>query len=332
MKRSLRTVGICISALFVLASLAIFIASPAGAVDTANFSVAPFSLAKTGRSIFVYEVPAGSMITDSLTVANLSDVERTFALYPADGYVTESGGAFALSTPDPRSGVMAEQKDVGAWIQIPAAEIRLPPKESVTVSFTVRIPNLARVGDHSGGILVIDKTAPSAVDQQNPLQTNVGIGARMYITVAGQRLPKLRVEDVEFIEAKYSSVAPIHGVEATKVRVKLRNEGNTRLYPSIDFIMRDSFNREISRQRLEGAAELAAGTSTYVLADFPKLQGFGSGVTVEVVAADGDVVSKGNASHNAPPWLAFVLLAFVVGWLLRRFRSSASEKDAVDPS
>lgn len=297
----------------------------AHAVTTANFSVAPFSTSKTGRSIFIYDIAAGSTLTDSLVITNHSEIDRTFALYPSDGSATETGGAFALSTPDPRTGEMPEQRDVGSWIQIPATEVQLPAKQSVVVSFTLRVPNLARVGDHAGGILVVDKTP----NDQAVLQTNVGIGARMYIAVTGQRLPALRIGSIDFIDSTYSNWAPIRGVQSTHVRVKVSNDGNTRLYPSLDFIVRDSLNRVVARQRLEGAAELGAGNSTYVIADFSGLKSFGSGVTVEVTATDGDVIAKGSANDHATPWLLFLMIALASGFLISRLlRKQKSEMAA----
>jgi hypothetical protein len=151
----------------------------------------------------------------------------------------------------------------------------------------------------------------------------------MYIAVTGQRLPALRIANVDFIDSTYSNLAPIRGVQSTHVRVKVSNDGNTRLYPSLDFVVRDSLNRVVARQRLEGAAELGAGNSTYVIADFAELKGFGSGVTVEVTATDGDVVAKGSANDHATPWLLFLMIALVSGFLISRLlRKQKSEMAA----
>jgi hypothetical protein len=126
------------------------------------------------RSWFVYNLVPGEQRQDTLLLKNESDERLKVKIYPVDG-VTTADGTFALKMRE------EDNTDLGSWVSLPQKEVVLQPRENKKITFTIKIPEDASVGDHLGGI-VLEKE-PVASEGNINIVTRVGV--RIYETVPG---------------------------------------------------------------------------------------------------------------------------------------------------
>lgn len=112
-------------------------------------------------------------LRDSIDVVNRSDRPLRLGIYAADAFTTQEGGLDLLTTDK-------DSVDVGSWVTLDRKRIVVPPRGTVSVPFTLVVPDNATPGDHTGGIVtsLVTKT-----------DTGVGVdrrmGTRIYIRVDG---------------------------------------------------------------------------------------------------------------------------------------------------
>ena len=75
----------------------------------------------------------------------------TFRLYAADAYNTARDGGFAVRAPNEK------QRGVGAWARPARDRVTVPAHGSVTVPYTVTVPEAAEPGDHPGALVALDE-------------------------------------------------------------------------------------------------------------------------------------------------------------------------------
>ncbi len=146
------------------------------------------------RSWFVYEVDAGIVINDEAIIRNTSDAPVFVKLEGIDALLTIDG-AFSLVSDE------SKNKDIGTWIELSESEFELGPKESKIVPFTLTVPKNAEVGDHIGGLAV--RGTASEPDQSfqsggTKVGVHIRIGARIYLTVAGDIVRDLNIKKRAF--------------------------------------------------------------------------------------------------------------------------------------
>ncbi len=139
---------------------------------------------------FLYEVDPGEVINDTVRVTNTKDTAVFAKLQGVDAFLL-TDGAFALV------GDKTKNKDIGTWIELAETDFELEPNSSKVVSFTIIVPKNAEVGDHIGGLAVYETAAePEHVIKSGG--TSIGIttrvGARMYLTVAGDIIRDLNIK------------------------------------------------------------------------------------------------------------------------------------------
>ncbi|MGK5734281.1 COG1470 family protein [Streptomyces sp. URMC 124] len=105
-------------------------AVPAAAADDRSWSAAPAPAGTEApgpddRASFYLEGAPGTVLTDTLSVVNPADRERSFAL-----------------------------RGAGPWIALARREVRVPARTRANVPFTVTVPGDAEPGDHSGAVVV----------------------------------------------------------------------------------------------------------------------------------------------------------------------------------
>jgi hypothetical protein len=125
-----------------LAACSLTLAPPAHA--TPVFAVAPVTA--TADGYFVLASTPGAVLERSVKVTNVGDSAGRVRLYAVDATTGRTTGAVYLGPDRPR-------QDVGAWIALQQVGLRLAPRESKTIAFTVRVPQQARGGQHLGGIV-----------------------------------------------------------------------------------------------------------------------------------------------------------------------------------
>lgn len=165
------------------------LATPARAADNGGWSVYPVSSAVAARPYFYVSADPGQTIEDKVVVANKTDRPLTFRLYAADAYNTARDGGFAVKS------LGEKMRGVGAWAELPRDRVTVPGRGTVTVPFTVRVPEGAEPGDHPGAIVALDERVEKG-DGGVALGIQRAVGARVYLQVGGPTLPALAVENV----------------------------------------------------------------------------------------------------------------------------------------
>lgn len=169
------------------------------------------------RAVVEHTLDPGATVDDFVAVRNVSDQEVVFRLTAADGYYTRSG-RFDILTADERS------VDSGTWISI-ADSVTVPAGETVTVPFTVRVPDNVEPGDHAAGITASVLSVRSAAGGAAVgLESRVGV--KVLTRVTGDIVPAASVDGVT--GSYTTSWNPFRPGEVT-VSFDVVDAGNTRL-------------------------------------------------------------------------------------------------------
>lgn len=278
----------------VLAAVLLGPAGPAGtaaAADNGQWSVLPAANTVGQRPYFYLAAAPGQSVTDSVTVANRTDRPRTFTLYAADAYNTPRDGGFALRGPEePRLAT-------AAWAKLDRERVTVPARGSVSVAFTLTVPDRAEPGDHPGAIVALEDR-PAAATAQG-IGVRQAVAARVYLRVTGPTAPALVVRDVS-----------VHRQgSGAEVAYTLHNIGNVTLRPRAGLTASGALGRPLLGRALTGLpAELLPGQEVRLHArwdDPPTAEQ----AEVTVRAADGGTTAQGRAAYAAHPFLGTLLAA-----------------------
>ena len=189
---------------------------PASGAST-RWSVAPANAnGPDGRTRYSYEdVRPGALVSDYVSITNLSNAPVTFRVYSADG-ITTPQGSIGLANAD------VEPTDVGAWTRVAHGTVRVEAGSRVVEPFTIRVPANATPGDHVGGMIAsITEKAPGG---QVTRESRVAVAA--YLRVTG---PLTATLGVEAVSTSYHGTANPFGGGGVAVAYTVRNTGNVRL-------------------------------------------------------------------------------------------------------
>lgn len=177
---------------------------------------------------FEYQLYPGEEITDKVRIVNKSGQDAYYKLFPADGRTT-ADGAFALA------GEQEEKTDLGSWIKLEKDEIFVPNESEDFVSFTMKIPQNAEVGDHLGGISVYGINQEEKKEEADGIVLNIKtrVGVRIYTTVLGELNKQMEITDFSYILDKTT--------DNIIFNFGLKNNGNVRIEPSGDIKVYNSF-------------------------------------------------------------------------------------------
>ncbi|MEU5805674.1 DUF916 domain-containing protein [Streptomyces sp. NPDC047718] len=310
-------------------------AHPAAAADNGTWGVfptPPAGAAMTDRGYFFHQGAAGTTVSDSVTVVNSSDRERTFRLFATDAVNTPVGGAFALLPVD------RAPQDVGAWVALApqaATTVTVPARGRLDVPFTVRVPQDAAPGDHVGGIVALG-TEVEGVQQDGRVQVGVKrqVGARLYFRVPGPLAPGLGVEDVRV--RRSAPLLPWVGEARATVSYTLVNRGNVVVEPRVAVRAEGLFGRTLlDRPAREQRLVLLPGQRIELTEPWPDAPQ-SDRVTVRVsagAAAYPDLTAESVVRFTAVPWPALALLLLLAAGavtaraLHRRRGASAPDSD-----
>ncbi|WP_406267720.1 DUF916 domain-containing protein [Streptomyces sp. NBC_00191] len=271
----------------------------ARAADNGNWSVYPAASELGGRPYFYLSADPGTTLTDQVTVTNKTAAPLTFRLYAADAYNTERDGGFAVRTRGEK------QRGVGAWARPQRERVTVPANSSVTVPYTLTVPDGAEPGDHPGALVALDErigaaTGPVAVGIQQ------AVGARVYLRVGGPTVAALSVEDVRFIHDQ--PLVPGTGESSALISYTLYNRGNVTLNPKVALKAEGLFGRDLlSRDLKKVPSELLPRQKirlTERWSGAPQLE-WGE---VKLTASARDVRESAGVSFFALPWLVALLL------------------------
>lgn len=99
------------------------------------------------QSIFIHTFEETMRTEDEIVVANNTDQTNTIELYATDGAVTNTGAFTCQQRAEPHT-------DIGTWIRLEQASVKLEPNTSTKVRFAVEVPDRAVSGEHTGCIVL----------------------------------------------------------------------------------------------------------------------------------------------------------------------------------
>lgn len=262
------------------------------------------------RVSFRATVDPGATWEDAVTLTNFSAAEATFTLQAADGVVSDSG-AFDILRPG------EENTAAGQWIELEQTEVTVPADESVTVPFTLTVPENATPGDHPAGIAA---SVSSGSDDDVSMVSRVG--TRIHLRVTGDIAPTLAIGGPEVTyQQNWNPFAP----GTATVTWQVANEGNVRLGAEQSLVSSGLFGLAGATAEVEPIREVLPGGQALVSVEqqvWP-LFGLTSEVTAQpVVVGDDDVdaelsAATGEATTMAipiPQLILLVLLALLIWW------------------
>jgi len=277
------------------------------------------------RTSYSYTIDPGSTVSDAIVIANHGDQPVSLEVYASDGYTSTEGQLSLLVSEDP-------SRAVGAWITADNGTVEVAAGETVTVPFTVAIPDDATPGDYAGGVV----TSLTVPDESAGVNVDRRLGIRVNLRVGGQLAPALAVEDASV--SWNGGLNPFAGGDAT-VTYTLHNTGNAALDAQPATQVGGIFGLFATQAALTGdVPALLPGeswTQTVTVPGVPPLFALLASVSVTplVVDASGStspIAEVGaTAVGAAVPWTALVLIALiVVAALLLRRRSRTRRAEA----
>jgi|SRR5581483_7399641 len=309
MRRSLAAAAACV--VVVVCAPAIAVAQAPASVGF-TFEPASASGAPTGRSYFDYSLAPGDAIQDYVRLANLTDHDRTFFIYGADGYTTAQGG-FALRLRDqPRTAV-------GAWVSLPFTTRTVPAQSAITFPFQLGIPTDATPGDWAGGVVAVatDGTAVAPGAPASGVRIEEAVAARIYVRVQGPLHPALAVTRLD-TKLSGGTWAPFGDHGRATVTYTVANSGNVRLAGTATVELTDAFGRVAKRLEPRQMPELLPRDTTTVTESFDglPLTGFRYHANV-LITAPGVRAAAGSAArwHVSVPATVLLLAVLVVSAL-----------------
>jgi len=277
-------------------------AAPAHAADNGSWSVYPVSSAVAARPYFYLSADPGQTIDDKVVVANKTGKPLTFRLYAADAYNTARDGGFAVRTVEER------QLGVGAWAKPAKTRVTVPAHGTVTVPFTLKVPEGAEPGDHPGALVALDERIDKG-DGSLALGVQRAVAARVYLRVGGPTLPAIAVENVHVTHSQ--PLVPGVGDSTALISYTLHNTGNVTLNPKVELRAQGLFGRTLlTRDLSKIPSQLLPGQRVHLTEPWrgaPQLD-WGD---VTLTASAKSTRESASASFFALPWLAAAILLAV---------------------
>jgi WxL interacting protein linking bacterial and host surfaces len=300
-------------------------AMPSYAADNGSWSVYPASSQLGARPYFALSADPGTVLTDKVVVADKTGRPLTFRLYAADAYNTARDGGFAVRTAEEK------QRGVGAWAKPLKGRVTVPAHGSVTVPFTLRVPEDAEPGDHPGALVALDER----IDQGRgavALGVRRAVGARVYLRVGGPTVPAIAVEDVRVTH--HQPLVPGLGESTATVSCTLHNTGNITLHPKVRLRATGLFGRTLPARDVSGIpSELLPGQRVRLTEPWRNAPRFDWSDITLTASAKGTHASA-SASYLAVPWLMVAVAVgagAVAGGLVIRARRGRARRSVPAP-
>lgn len=291
----------------------------------------PSSSGGDDRANFDFEAAPGDTIEDSLIVENQGRATLVLGIVANDAFNTPTGGVDILPSDE-------EPSDVGAWITASTRSVTVAPGESVTVPFTVTVPEDTPSGDHSGGIVTslrvsdTDSTGNRVVHERR-------LGSRMHVRVDGELDPALEFTKMS---TSYRGTANPFAPGSMSVTYTVANPGNVRLRATQRITVKGQFGLEQSIE-VADMAELLPGNEYEFTHEVPgvwpalstttevALEPYGvSGQRLDPEPSPVVARSTSQLLPVAQIVLAILVAAGVVGLVVMRSRSKSKMDKAVD--
>lgn len=181
----------------------------AEAQDSAGITVVPASIEEGADP--------GAVLQRTLKVTNDSDIEKEFYLYKKNIKGVEGGGVpiFAKDEAEVTGYELSE------WVEISTDPIKVPPRSSIDVPLSIRVPDNATPGSHFGGVFV-------SAEPPKLRETGAGVGYEVAciisIRISGDVVDTARIRSFSTDKLLYSKKDVIFNA-------KIENQGNILIRP-----------------------------------------------------------------------------------------------------
>jgi uncharacterized membrane protein len=274
------------------------------------------------RTNYSYTVDPGGSVSDAVTISNRGDEALDLRVYAADGSTSDDGQLSLRVAGDPSHAI-------GAWIVPQQGTVTVAAGETITVPFTLSVPENATPGDYAGGVV----TSLSAPDAQNGVTVDRRLGIRVNLRVGGELTPSLAVENMSV--AWNGGLNPFAGGDAS-LTYTLHNTGNATIAAQPTARVGGVFG--LLGMDAAASADVPAllpgesWTQTVSIPGVPPVLALIADVSVVPVVTDASGSTTpleavtGQAVGAAIPWtlLVIVLLVAAAVFLLRRSRRQQS--------
>lgn len=276
------------------------------------------------RVSFRFDVPPGESVEDAVELTNFSAQEATFTLEAADGIVSDAG-VFDILPPG------QENEAAGQWIELDQQEVTIPADETVTVPFTLTVPENATPGDQPAGIAA----AVSTGDSEDVSMVS-RVGTRIHLRVDGDIMPTLAVNDMNIdYEQNWNPFAP----GTATVTYTVANEGNVRLGAEQALHSAGPFGIVEADEQPESIREVLPDDQTQVQVEQDVWPLFALNSTVELdpqIVGEDEIdaeLTAGSGETTAaaipiPQLIIMLILVVLIWWLVSRKKRNQKKFDA----
>lgn len=290
-----------------------------GTTDDASWLVQPAGPlgGADSRTYLVHDLQPGQTAADAISITNHGDTDLTLRVLATDAYSDPESGAFSLLPSDDAP------RDAGAWVQLAASKVTIPAHAKAELPVVISVPTNATPGDHAGGI-VTSYTSDAVDPDGQPILVEARIAMRLYLHIAGKRMPSISVEDI-------TSSFSVDGDQLTgslTIGYTARNTGNTRLRADEAVRVTGPFGVGLREAPGSQITELLPGGHVrreIVLRDVPAALALDTEVTLtpaDLSDADHGLESASSSTRTwAMPWVlvsALLILGGLLWWSARR--------------
>lgn len=227
----------------------------------------------------------------SIEVKNLSNQDQTYYLYKNDIVdATDSGVPIFADAALPKT-----EFDLSEWVSLDQNTIDVLAGSSVTITFTVTVPQSASPGTHFGGIFI--SMQPPKM-RQTGAAVGYEVGNIISIRVAGEVLEKASIR-------QFSTDNYIYGSPDVTFNIKIENSGTTLIRPIGIFQITNMFGREVSsdlRFNDSQAGVFPGNTRDYITEWKGKPPGFGR-YQARVSVQYGETGAKQTITSTVTFWI-----------------------------
>lgn len=175
-------------------SAALALAAPLVVAGNASARGPVFALQPVAKGpYYVFHAKPGQTISGRVRVVNTGSATGSARIYAVDATTGATTGASYLTD-------RTRHTDVGAWTRLSVGRVRLRPRQSKVVDFTVRVPRGARSGDHLGGIVADPGVRHGRAVRRNSSSFRINVRTLTVIaiqaTLPGKRAPGMAIQDV----------------------------------------------------------------------------------------------------------------------------------------